>query len=108
MTIGSTKQPGRSSPKPPVTTAAPAATEPAGPPARARRDRALDLVAQVVDQIRPRQRTDVGGRIERIADLQRRDGAGQLLLELVRDRVDDDEPLRGDARLARVDVAPPA
>ena len=73
----------------------------------ARGDRVLDLLAQGVDEVGTGERADLGRRVGRVADHQRADRLGQLRLELVGDRLGDDEALRRDAGLARVDVARP-
>src|SRR6267143_3711278 len=64
--------------------------------------RGAHLPFDVLEDLLGRQRTQLGGVVLRVADLQRAHPLDETLLELRGDLLVDDEPLGGDAALARV------
>ena len=69
------------------------------------RHRALHLLGELVADRRGGERADLGRRVHRIADLERRHAADEARRERVVDRLVDDEALGRDAGLAVVDRA---
>jgi len=76
--------------------------------ASAEPDGFADLSLELVDEVSSRQRPDLVLAIHRVADLERGDGACEPRLELIGDRLFDDESLGRDAALSVVLVACPA
>ena len=76
--------------------------------ARPEPDRFADLSLELVDEVSSRQRPDLVLAIHWVADLERSDRAREPRLELIGDRLFDDESLGCDAALAVVLVARPA
>ena len=65
-------------------------------------DRLGHLSREGLEQIGAGERSDVRVRGVRVADPERGDDVDEARFELVGDRLGDQEPLRGDARLTRV------
>src|SRR5213078_1247633 len=72
---------------------------PAGEDARTGADRFVDLALERIEKIAPSERTDLRLRIHRIAHGEVLDAFREPSLEVVRDRIDDDEALGGDTGL---------